>query len=256
MNELMMSANRNSAVTPSSAIIQHQPPSIEDYTAKQIDSTNKYDNLIKVLVIGDAGVGKSSILKRYNNDVFDYDQSSTIGVDFVSVYMQLLDESKRKFVYKYQIWDCAGQERFQSIVRSYIREANVILFTFDITDDISFEHIQRWVTHINNNINQNYIPLLVGNKCDRKDRVITKQQAQSLAKSLNADYIELSAKSGHNISLLFETIAKLTHKNIIEKFIAPVSMNELYRRDPVVGGLRVTRDETEVTTRCGGCEIM
>lgn len=198
--------------------------------ASKISATNDYDEIIKVLVIGDAGVGKTSIIRRYVDDVFEIALKNTIGVDFIPMYMKVKDDTNRSKVYKFQIWDCAGQERFNSIIRSYIREANVILFTFDLSDETSFEHISKWVKHIENDMTHKYVSVLVGNKCDIPDRRVNYFECNEMANQLGTEFIEVSAKCSKNLDLLFNTMAKMTHYSVVNNLIEPVQ--SVYKQHP------------------------
>lgn len=108
---------------------------------EQIDC--KPDMAVKILIIGDAGVGKTSLTNRFTNGQFSMSYITTIGVDFKTKIVKLED----KYV-KYQVWDTAGQERFRSIAKAYYRGANGILLTFSLTNRVSFENIERWMTSI------------------------------------------------------------------------------------------------------------
>ena len=97
-----------------------------------------YDYLFKLLLIGDSGVGKSSLLLRFSDDTYETNFNSTIGVDFKIKTVDLDDK-----VIKLQIWDTAGQERFRTITSSYYRGAHGIIVVYDTTDNETFEHVRR-----------------------------------------------------------------------------------------------------------------
>lgn len=163
---------------------------------------NEYDYLFKLLLIGDSGVGKSSILIRFTDDSYSEAFISTIGVDFKIKSIEL--DGKH---IKLQLWDTAGQERFRTITSSYYRGAHGIIIVFDLTDLESFENIQQWLLEINKYSYKNICKILVGNKSDLINKRIV-NEGKSYADSLNIPYIETSAKNADNIDSLFYGISK------------------------------------------------
>ena len=159
--------------------------------------------IIKILTLGDQSVGKSSIVLRYSDNKFSDTFLSTIGVD-----------SKRKIIkikgekVKVSIWDTAGQEKFQNIVKQYYNGANGILLIFDITNKKSFNKIDFWYNDLINRIKKDEIIIyLVGNKVDlEENRQITIEEAEKYANDKNIPYFEVSAKSGDGIKKLFDDI--------------------------------------------------
>ena len=121
----------------------------------------EYDYLFKVLLIGNSGVGKSSLLVRFADDVFTDNFMPTIGVDFKIKTLMVDDKSA-----KLQIWDTAGQERFKTITSSYFKGAHGVLVTYDITDRESFNAIQKWMGEVEKHASDSIACILVGNKCD------------------------------------------------------------------------------------------
>merc|ERR1712227_474514 len=159
-------------------------------------SSNKtpYDMLIKLLLIGDSGVGESCLLCRYSDDVFNNNFITTIGIDFKIRTIEL-DGKKIKL----QIWDTAGQERFRTITQAYYRGAMGILLIYDVTHKGSFENVRTWVQNIENNAPQQVNKVLIGNKCDRtSEREIDTHQGQALAKEYDLQFFETSAKTNAN----------------------------------------------------------
>ncbi|CAF0939104.1 unnamed protein product [Rotaria sordida] len=161
-----------------------------------------YDILLKLLLIGDSGVGKSAILTRFSDDSFTDSFISTIGVDFKIHAIE--NDGKTA---KLQIWDTAGQERFRSITHTYYRGAHGIIIVFDVTDAESFDHLHRWLNEIDLHADNNVKKLLVGNKSDlTSKRMIDYDKAKKFADSLNIQYVETSAKNSINIEQVFKTV--------------------------------------------------
>lgn len=168
---------------------------------------------IKLLMIGDSGVGKTCLLLRYANDSFSPTFITTIGIDF-KIKNITLDDKKVKL----QIWDTAGQERFRTITTSYFRGAEGILLVYDVTDRASFNSIRNWVGQIQQHADVNVSKILVGNKCDMSDdRVISTEEGQKLADEYGIQFFETSAKSSVNVDSGFIAIAREAKNRIVEE---------------------------------------
>lgn len=162
-----------------------------------------FDMQIKLLMIGDSGVGKTCLLLRYANDSFSPTFITTIGIDFKIKNIAL--EGKR---IKLQIWDTAGQERFRTITTSYFRGAQGILLVYDVTDRQTFTSIRNWVAQIQNHADVNVNKILIGNKCDMADqRAVSYEEGEALAKEYNIHFFETSAKQDIKVETAFLTIA-------------------------------------------------
>jgi len=171
-----------------------------------------YDYLIKLLMIGDSGVGKSCLLLRFSDDSFTTSFITTIGIDFKIKTVEI--DGKRV---KLQIWDTAGQERFRTITTAYYRGAMGILLVYDITDEQSFLNIRNWIRNIEQHASDSVQKILIGNKCDMTDdRIITKDRGQELADEYGIKFYETSAKTDQNVKEAFIAIAT----DIVEKKIS------------------------------------
>merc|ERR1711941_187926 len=163
-----------------------------------------YDYLIKLLLIGDSGVGKSCLLLRFSDDSFTTSFITTIGIDFKIKTIEL--DGKR---IKLQIWDTAGQERFRTITTAYYRGAMGILLVYDITDEQSFLNIRNWIRNIEQHAADTVNKILIGNKCDMvNDRKVDSDRGQLLADEYSIKFFETSAKSDANVTEAFTSIAK------------------------------------------------
>ncbi|KAJ3363951.1 small GTP-binding protein domain [Allomyces macrogynus ATCC 38327] len=174
--------------------------------------SSTYDYLIKLLLIGDSGVGKSCLLLRFCDDSFTPSFITTIGIDFKIRTIEL--DGKR---IKLQIWDTAGQERFRTITTAYYRGAMGILLAYDVTDERSFKNIRNWIKNIEQNASQGVNMILVGNKCDMGDKkVISKEQGQELADEFGIKFVETSAKSNLGVEDAFFSLARDIKKRLID----------------------------------------
>ncbi|XP_033985604.1 ras-related protein ORAB-1-like [Trematomus bernacchii] len=162
----------------------------------------EYDYLFKLLLIGDAGVGKSCLLLRFADDTYTESYKLTIGVDFKIRTIELDGKT-----IKLQIWDTAGAERFRTITSSYYRGALGIIVVYDVTNQESFNNVKQWLQEIDLNASENANKLLVGNKCDLMKKVVDYTTAKEFAENLGIPFLETSAKSATNVDQAFMTMA-------------------------------------------------
>ena len=165
--------------------------------------SDKYDFTFKLLFIGDAGVGKTSLFLRFAYGTFTANHLTTIGLDFKIKKMNI--EGK---LIKLQIWDTAGQEYFRTLTKSYYKGANGIILTYDVTDENSFKNIRNWIKQIEANSPPNVRMVLVGNKCDKPDRVVTEEEGKKLADDFGINFFETSAKTNQNVTEVFQLLTQ------------------------------------------------
>lgn len=177
-----------------------------------------YDYLVKLLLIGDSGVGKSCLLLRFTDDSFTTSFITTIGIDFKIRIFEL--DGKR---IKLQIWDTAGQERFRTITTAYYRNAMGILLVYDVTDESSFNNIRNWIKNIEQHASDNVNKILVGNKADmdQSKRAVSTERGQALADEYGIKFFETSAKTNINVEQAFFSIAKDIMKRLSETDFRP-----------------------------------
>ena len=183
---------------------------------------------LKILLIGDSTVGKSSILRKFIDNKFEETSTSTIGVDF---RFKIIKKNEKNI--NLRIWDPSGQERYRSLTQNYYRNANGIIFIFDLTNYTTFENIQNWLTESKMCESQAKY-LLVGNKVDleeKKDKNLTKEIIETFAEKNNMKYYEISAKTGINIDKIFKKMVDLilvdkSEKEINEKYIDDYEIND------------------------------
>ncbi|CAN6310987.1 unnamed protein product [Urochloa humidicola] len=160
---------------------------------------------VKLVLLGDSGVGKSCIVLRFVRGQFDPTSKVTVGASFLSQTLALEDSTTVKF----EIWDTAGQERYAALAPLYYRGAGAAIVVYDITSPESFNKAQYWVKELQKHGGPDMIMALVGNKADlHENRTVSSQEAQEYAERNSMFFIETSAKTADNISQLFEEIAK------------------------------------------------
>eukprot|EP00938_MAST-03A_sp_MAST-3A-sp1_P002368 g2368.t1 len=159
----------------------------------------------KVVFLGDQGVGKTSIVSSFTRGALDSTEyQATIGIDFMSKTMYLEDRAIRL-----QLWDTAGQERFRTLIPGYIRDCDVAVVVYDITNRASFNNTKQWIQDVKEERHSDVIIALVGNKIDLSGaRQVTKEDGQRFALKEDVQFIETSAKAGFNIKALFRQIAQ------------------------------------------------
>ncbi|KAI8035004.1 uncharacterized protein LOC128261091 [Drosophila gunungcola] len=162
-----------------------------------------YKYRFKILLLGDASVGKSCLLMRFANGRFTGKHETTLGVDFKVRHVEVAGQ-----VVKLQIWDTAGEERYRSMLPAYYRGAHGVLLVYDTTSASSFRSIDAWLDEIKRHCPERINILLVGNKCDDlKRREVSQRQATYYAAHHQLAFREASAKSGTNVSLMFYDLA-------------------------------------------------
>jgi len=165
--------------------------------------------LVKIVLIGDMGVGKSCLLHRFLENDFVPSFTNTVGVD----YKQKIFQMRGKQI-KLQIFDTAGQERFYAITKAYYRGAHGVLLVYDVTAAESFENIIKWVKELEADASTAN-KLIVGNKCDLEElMVVPPAKATDLANKFGCKFIEASAKSGSNVEKVFMVLIEEIMKRI------------------------------------------
>ena len=172
-------------------------------------SKNKKPEIIpncKLILLGDSGVGKSSIIGRYISGIFMNDNITSSGAS----YSQKVYENKGRKV-RLNIWDTAGQEKFRALGRNFYKDAYIICLVFDLTNKKTFENIKQvWYPEIKKFGEKYNILSIVGNKCDLyENEAVEEDEINSFAEKVGGIYYEISAKNGNGIDEMFESLAKM-----------------------------------------------
>lgn len=179
--------------------------------------------LLKVIILGDSGVGKTSLMNRYVNKKFSTQYKATIGADFVTKDVVVDDK-----LVTMQIWDTAGQERFQSLGVAFYRGADCCVLVYDVTAPTTFKSLDSWrdefLIQASPRDPENFPFIVIGNKIDQENRAVSSKRAQAWCQSKNnIPYFETSAKEAVNVESAFITVAR--------NGLAQESEVELYRND-------------------------
>jgi small GTP-binding protein len=161
----------------------------------------------KVVLLGESGVGKTSIIKQFTRHAFDEEMESSISSQFSSKTINIPDTNK---AIRFDLWDTAGQEKYRSLAKIFYKDAKIVIFVFDMTIKTSFEALQNyWHEQVKSNCKEDTIFVLVGNKLDLYNyNQMKENEAKEWADSIEAIYCETSAKTNDGIYELFEKIGK------------------------------------------------
>ena len=186
--------------------------SIEKLTIEELSPGDyeQEDYKLKIIVVGDSGVGKTNLINRFASDKFDTNSKATIGVEFVYKTLKI-----NKEVIKVEVWDTAGQERYRAITSSYYKGAKGAIIVYDITNEDSFNNVESWMNEVTKKGKTDMQFLLVGNKKDLiNDRKVTEQKGIDKAKELNMNLFEASALEKTNVNEAFNYLVKEIYLNI------------------------------------------
>ena len=191
---------------------------------EQKNTKTSIDSIYKVLLLGDTTVGKTCILLKYTDKIFQETHMMTIGLDYRLKTMKLKSGKDVKL----QIWDTAGQDRFRSITKNYYKGSHGIILIYDVTSLKTFENVKSWVSQIHEEISDKVVIYLVANKIDMEtERKVTTEEGVKLAEELGVPFKETSAKSGINIDEIFDDIIERIDKEFRD--IQKVTKNLSYQ---------------------------
>lgn len=183
----------------------------ENIDIKICDNPNaKEEYKFKVVVVGDSGVGKTNLIHRFVNNTFNKDSKATVGVEFLSKTFII-----NKEIFKIEIWDTAGQERYKAITAAYYKGAMGAMIVYDVTNQNSFDNVNRWSSEIREKASKNINLIMIGNKIDLKDNIaVNSEMSQEKAKSLNMAVMETSALDSSNVQEAFFQLLKEMYKSV------------------------------------------
>ena len=165
-------------------------------------NNDNYDLILKLVLIGDSGVGKTNILSRYNNNEFSLATQPTVGVEFGNKIIKKENKS-----IKLQLWDTAGQERYKAITNAFYKGSKGAFVVYDITRKSSFLNIDKWIGELKTNGSEDILIILVGNKTDLEDkREVSTDEGEKKAKQYGIAFCETSALQGKNIEYAFNIL--------------------------------------------------
>jgi small GTP-binding protein len=174
------------------------------------DGNVKDDFKLKIVVVGDSGVGKTNLIRRFIQDDFQSNSKATVGVEFFSKSFKINDN-----VFKIEIWDTAGQERYKSITAAYYKGAKGGLVVYDVTSKTSFDNVDNWVSEIKEKASTDMKTMMIGNKIDLKDeRAVSTEEALEKAKLLELPLMEASALDSTNVKQAFYDLLKEMYKEV------------------------------------------
>jgi small GTP-binding protein len=183
-----------------------------------------YEQLLKVLILGDTNVGKTNFLLRFTENNFVENHITTIGFDYKSSVITIPPENSDNNspetpgrTVKLQIWDTAGQERFMSVTKNLLLRVQGIIIMYDITTKSTFDNVKRWITSIRENTNEKMPIVMVGNKLDiEANRQVSYEKAQSLAVEygIQDHFFEASAKNNINVKEVFIDLTREVLKTV------------------------------------------
>ena len=173
------------------------------------DEIVKSDLSFKIIIIGDSGVGKSSLTLRATKNQFQEYYNATVGFEFFSLNLKMEDS-----IIKLQMWDTCGQEIYRSLISSFYKNSSLAMIMYSIDNEESFRHLDYWIKEIKNNSSPDIKIILIGNKVDLEDkRVVSKEEADNFARVNGIDEVyETSAKTGFNAKTIFSKAAQILYK--------------------------------------------
>ena len=179
--------------------------SLDNITIKEAEaSLMKEDYKFKIVIVGDSGVGKTNLVKRFIQNTFSSNTLATVGVEFFSNTYYINDK-----LIKIEMWDTAGQERYKSITSAYYKGAMGALLVYDVTNQATFNNIERWYNEIRDFSSKDIQIIMIGNKTDLKDNiVITTEMSQNKAADLEIPVVETSALNASNVKVAFHLLIK------------------------------------------------
>ena len=187
-----------------------------------------YDEKIQLILIGESGVGKTSLIRRYTNNIFNSNHLETIGIEFYS-----REERINNKIIQIKFWDTAGQEIFHSLTKNFYRKADGIIIVYDITNKESFERVQDWIKSVYDNTEtyKEIQMIIVGNKIDLEERrEVSYNEGSIFAQKNGMLFFECSAKTGNNVEKIFMESTQEIYSRIKKGFYDLENENCIIKR--------------------------
>ena len=160
---------------------------------------NNIYNIFKILLLSESHVGKTEIISRFIDDKLRSENLLIpIGINFK---VKTINFKGKKI--KLNIWDTDGQERIRNITQAFYKGAHALIFMYDVTDQNSFKNLSNWIKQVEAHGEKNIVKVLVGNNCDKLDRVVTEEEGKQLAEDFSIGFFETSHKTDKNVSEVF-----------------------------------------------------
>ncbi|XP_015793684.1 ras-related protein Rab-18-B [Tetranychus urticae] len=201
------------------------------------DGDKDFLTVLKILIVGESDVGKSSLLLRFTDDTFHNEVPATIGIDFKSAYLDVDGVNV-----KLAIWDTAGSERFRSLTPSFYRGAHGAILVYDVTKRETFMKLESWFNELEvYSTRENMIKMVVGNKIDKENREVSREEGLKWARKHSTLFIEASARTKEGVKTAFE--------ELVEKILQTPGLWEEVRRKR---NINLEEEEPASTGWCGG----
>lgn len=168
-----------------------------------LDKSKTQDLLLKILIIGDTCVGKSCLLLSFIKDLHSAEYKPTIGLDLAIKTIELYG-----MIIKIQMWDTAGQERYRALTNNYYNGADAVIVVYDVNNRESFDNVRSWINNIIDKAKPNVQKILIGNKIDKKCRMVSTDEGNTIAKEFKMSFFETSTKYRRNNQNIFQMIAE------------------------------------------------
>ena len=215
---------------------------MENLEISEVSNTEKETMKFKTVIIGEAGVGKTSIVQQFVNKCFQEKYVETIGVEFFTKTFKINDK-----IIKAEIWDTAGSERFASITKNYYRGADGALIVYDISNKTTFDNVENWFNEIKNSCKEDAEIILIGNKNDLENqRQVSNNMLINLGKNLGIAVMETSAKDDYNINESFYLLIKEIYRKFVKNNGSSNEKND-------IGEGMVLKVENTKKKEKGGC---
>jgi len=229
-------------------------------------SEKRYDNIIKIVIVGNSGVGKTSVVRRFTKNSFSESTKSTLGVDLETrcinltslTNSSLLKEQCAIFgdkIVQLQFWDTSGQEKFMSLTPNYYRGSHGIIYMYDITNHKSFEDLEKWIKHVDSHQTPHplHVDIIIGNKNDCELRCVTTEEVKTFANAKGIECVEVSAKTADCIDDAFFTLAeKILERIPLESYSDSSTTNKDKNKSMILDSVDnvIDKDTKDNTDAC------